>query len=341
VPGIINVDFKDIETTMKDSGTAVMGSAFAKGDDRAMKAVTAALSSPLLNNNEIEGATKVLLAITYGHAPELTMDEFYMITDYIQQRTGKDADVIFGTTMDAELGDAIQVTVVATGFHKEHALGGHFSGHHAGTQVHVLTERPGVDTHFGQPVQAPVPPAPAQPEYNPYQQPPRPGYQPAPSYQPPAVQPVEAQYIPPAPAPSPQPPVYQAPAPEPARPEPAKPGTPQGEEFQVVDINGNFQLMYQSPENVDRPLENVEEMLSKRPDFANRINRAEILRNLSANAMPRPNYDDPDYLKQNELPAYLRRGGQTPAGNENMSRLTINENNEILDNNRYFNPKVD
>jgi cell division protein FtsZ len=116
VPGIINVDFKDIETTMKDSGTAVMGSATAKGDNRALKAVQEAISSPLLNNNEIEGATKVLLAITYGHAPELTMDEFYEITDFIMQRTGAKAEVIFGTSMDPELGENIQVTVIATGF---------------------------------------------------------------------------------------------------------------------------------------------------------------------------------------------------------------------------------
>jgi cell division protein FtsZ len=349
IPGLINVDFKDIETTMKDSGTAVMGSASAKGDDRAMKAVSAALSSPLLNNNEIEGATKVLLAITYGHAPELTMDEFYQITEYIKLQTGEGAEVIFGTTMDADLGDAIQVTVVATGFHKEHAHG-HGSSQHP-QQVHVLTDRPGVDTHFGHPaVQAPAP-QPAAPEYNPYAQPARPAYTPPvqqPYQAPVAPQAFEAN-VPPQPAPQPVPvPVAAVPPVQPSAPvppaEPQKPVAPQGEEFQVVDINGNFQLMYQSPENVDRPLENVAEILSKQPDFANRINRAEVLRSLSANAIPRPNYDDPDYLKQNEQPAYLRRGNNmnpTPAGQENMSRYTLNDNNEILDNNKYFNPKVD
>ena len=84
-----------------------------------MKAIQEAISSPLLNNNEIEGATKVLLAITYGHAPELTMDEFYEITDFLEQRTGSNAEVIFGTSMDPELGDTIRVTVIATGFEKD------------------------------------------------------------------------------------------------------------------------------------------------------------------------------------------------------------------------------
>jgi cell division protein FtsZ len=329
VPGIINVDFKDIETTMRNSGTAVMGSATAKGDERALKAVSSALSSPLLNNNEIEGAAKVLLAITYGHAPELSMDEFSQITEFIQQRIGEDADIIWGTTMDPEMGDSIQVTVVATGFHKE-------SGQiHRDQNVHILdNNRAGVDTHFGNQGNPYPPQQQPAPVYNPYQQvPPRPNpYQPQPQYHqpvtPPQAQPVEAKL------PSERP-AETFPSQNPVSP--PKPG----EEIQVVDLNGNFQAIYQSPENVERPLDNLGEMVNRQNQAGpKRLDRAEVMRNL----MARPNYDDPEYLKQNELPAYLRKGGNfapVPASNENMSRLTLNENNEILDNNRYFNPRVD
>jgi hypothetical protein len=103
--------------------------------------------------------------------------------------------------------------------------------------------------------------------------------------------------------------------------------------------------MYQSPENVDRPLDQVDQLVSQRPDFAQQISRAEILRNLSAQAGPKPNYDDPDYLKKNEVPSYMRKnpnlmvhGGHS---SENMSKYTMNENGEILDNNRFLHPKVD
>lgn len=317
VPGIINVDFKDIETTMKDSGTAVMGSAVARGDNRALKAVQEAISSPLLNNNEIEGATKVLLAITYGHAPELTMDEFYQITDFIMQRTGERADVIFGTTMDPEMGDSIQVTVVATGFENDvHA--------HKQPSVIELSKPIGVnETQFGQANPLPSgfgisqPPAPQPP-----MQPAAPTWNPAPA----EATPVSAENRPQEPDRKPETtPLPQTPTDLP----------------QYVDINGNFQVMYQSPPNVDRPLEQVDSLLNNRQDFGRPVNRAEILRNLSANAGPRPNYDDPDYLRNADLPAYMRRNPNHAPSAENMSRMTMNENGEILNNNRYLHDNVD
>ena len=343
VPGIINVDFKDIETTMKDSGTAVMGSAVAKGDNRAQKAVLEAISSPLLNSNEIEGATKVLLAVTYGHAPELTMDEFDEITNFIMDRTGSKADVIFGTTLDPEMGDSIRVTVVATGFEKDEVFG-------TNSNVVELTQRSGTDTHFGQPqrpAQAPTPAVDPLPPGFGTQPSPQPVYNPTPQRNPYQV---AAGNNPQMPQRQPeQPNVYQNPninSEENRAPEVQNPAQPQGEQFQYVDINGNFQLMYQSPDNVDRPLDKVDQMVNQRPDFAKQINRAETLRNLSANAAPRPNYDDPDFLKQNELPAYQRRNpnnfvNQTGPSSENMSKYTMNENGEILENNRFLHPKVD
>ncbi len=115
VTGAINVDFNDVNTVMKDSGVAIMGSAHAEGDNRALKAVEKALESPLLNDNDISGAEYVLLNITYGDR-EVLMDEITDITDYIQDAAGSTADVIFGHAKDDDLGDKINVTVIATGF---------------------------------------------------------------------------------------------------------------------------------------------------------------------------------------------------------------------------------
>jgi cell division protein FtsZ len=115
VTGQINVDFNDVNTVMKDSGVAIMGSAEAEGEDRANKCVENALLSPLLNDNNIEGATYVLLNITYG-AKAVLMDEISEITDYIQDEAGSTADVIWGHGYDESLGEKLCVTIIATGF---------------------------------------------------------------------------------------------------------------------------------------------------------------------------------------------------------------------------------
>jgi cell division protein FtsZ len=100
---------------MKDSGVAIMGSAAVEGEDRATQAVQQALSSPLLNDNDIKGAQYVLLNITYGDK-EVLMDEITDITDYIQEEAGSTADVIWGHGYDPTLGDKLSVTIIATGF---------------------------------------------------------------------------------------------------------------------------------------------------------------------------------------------------------------------------------
>jgi cell division protein FtsZ len=116
VSGYVNVDFEDVKTVMKDSGAAVMGSSTISGEQRALKAAEIAISSPLLNNTDILGAKKILLSITSGEEAELQMDELSEITDYIQERAGDEAEVIFGHGVDPNLGEAINVTVIATGF---------------------------------------------------------------------------------------------------------------------------------------------------------------------------------------------------------------------------------
>ncbi|MCT4581245.1 MAG: cell division protein FtsZ [Flavobacteriales bacterium] len=115
VTGQINVDFNDVSTVMRDSGVAIMGSAQAEGENRAHTAVSKALSSPLLNDNDIKGAKYVLLNITYGEK-EVLMDEIMEITDFIQDEAGSTADVIWGHAKDEELGEQLSVTIIATGF---------------------------------------------------------------------------------------------------------------------------------------------------------------------------------------------------------------------------------
>ena len=115
VTGQINVDFNDVNTVMRNSGVAIMGSATAEGENRAIKAVEKALASPLLNDNNIFGAKYVLLNITYG-SNEVSMDEISDITDYIQEEAGSSADVIWGHGLDENLGSSICVTLIATGF---------------------------------------------------------------------------------------------------------------------------------------------------------------------------------------------------------------------------------
>ena len=114
--GLINTDFNDVNTVLRNSGHAIMGSAQAEGEDRAMEAVTAALASPLLNDNDITGANYILLNISYCSSNEITMDEMGEITDYVQDEAGSTADVIFGVGCDDSLGNKLSVTIIATGF---------------------------------------------------------------------------------------------------------------------------------------------------------------------------------------------------------------------------------
>ena len=119
----VNVDFEDVKTVMKDAGAAVMGSSTEEGEGRAIRAAGAAISSPLLNNVDIRGAEKILLSIMSGEDEELSMDELSEITEYIQEKAGDNAEVIFGQGIDPDLGKAIRVTVIATGFEMDRLAG--------------------------------------------------------------------------------------------------------------------------------------------------------------------------------------------------------------------------
>jgi cell division protein FtsZ len=116
-----NIDLKDAKTVLSNSGTAIMGSASASGVDRAKQAISSALDSPLLNDNKITGAKNVLLLIVSGtdEANEITIDEIGEINDFIQSEAGYNANIIMGVGEEEALGDAISVTVIATGFNVE------------------------------------------------------------------------------------------------------------------------------------------------------------------------------------------------------------------------------
>jgi cell division protein FtsZ len=110
-----NIDLRDAKTVLSNSGTAIMGSAVAEGENRAKEAIIAALDSPLLNDNKITGAKNVLLLIVSG-SNEITLDEIGEINDHIQSEAGYNANIIMGVGEDETLGEAIAVTIIATGF---------------------------------------------------------------------------------------------------------------------------------------------------------------------------------------------------------------------------------
>ncbi len=134
-----NIDLKDAKTVLSNSGTAIMGSATASGTNRAQEAITEALDSPLLNDNRITGAKNVLLLIVSG-TTEITIDEIGEINDYIQSEAKSNVDIIMGVGEDDTLGEAIAVTVIATGFNMEQQL--EISATQSKKVVHTLVDEP-------------------------------------------------------------------------------------------------------------------------------------------------------------------------------------------------------
>ena len=117
--GIVNVDFADVRTIMTDQGMALMGTGRAKGERRAIEAATQAVSSPLLEEVSIDGATGILINITGG--PDMTLHEINAASTLIQEAAEEDANIIFGSVIDEEMRDEIKVTVIATGFDRADA----------------------------------------------------------------------------------------------------------------------------------------------------------------------------------------------------------------------------
>ena len=120
IRGLINLDFADIRTVMSAKGMAIMGTGRAKGDNRAVEAATAAISSPLLENISIDGATGIIINVTGG--PDLSLYEVNEASTLITEAAHEDAEIIFGAVIDEEMGDEVRVTVIATGFGLDPAM---------------------------------------------------------------------------------------------------------------------------------------------------------------------------------------------------------------------------
>ena len=117
VTGIVNVDFADVKTVMKETGDALMGVGIGSGENKAMEAITMAINSPLLEETSIEGAKAVLINIAGGN--DLSLHEVNEVTEVVTNQVDPDANIIFGTTVDPALDDRIRVTVIATGFDRK------------------------------------------------------------------------------------------------------------------------------------------------------------------------------------------------------------------------------
>jgi cell division protein FtsZ len=114
IPGLINLDFADVKNIMSEMGLALMGTGAASGENRAIEAAQKAISSPLLEDNTIQGAHGILLNITGG--PDMTLHEINEASSLIQKEAHEDANIIFGTVIDKDMTDEIRITVIATGF---------------------------------------------------------------------------------------------------------------------------------------------------------------------------------------------------------------------------------
>jgi cell division protein FtsZ len=149
--GIINVDFADVRTIMQNGGSALMGTGTGRGDNRAMEAAQQAISSPLLDNVSVAGASGVLINITGGN--DLTLGEATTINDIIHDAVGDEAEIIFGAATDPSMQGEVRVTVIATGFDR--------------AEVATPPVAPGrtsagvINFPTGKRVQTPPPPAPA------------------------------------------------------------------------------------------------------------------------------------------------------------------------------------
>lgn len=303
----VNVDFEDVKTVMKDSGAAVMGSSITEGENRARRAAEEALNSPLLNNTDIKGAQRILLSIMSGDQAELEMDELSEITEYIQDKAGEDAEMIFGHGTDDTLGQSIRVTVIATGFARE---------------AHTISTN---SRSEAAPAAEPVVAAPVAEVQ-------------APSFAP--ERPTQA-----APA-APVVPTFTTPAaPEPARVTyelngPTVPVAQTGLAGAPITAPGDPVLLpgqgpaqgASQPAPAPRPRPAMLEAQAEE--------RRRRLQQLSQNQGL-----SPEATTHLDTPAYLRRGQKlepvTPSSAQNISRFNLSDDNELLGDNRFLHDNVD
>ncbi len=309
VPGYVNVDFEDVKTVMRDSGAAVMGSAQTEGENRARRAAEEALSSPLLNNQDIQGAQKILLSIISGDQAELQMDELTEITEFIQEMAGDEAEVIFGHGLDADLGDSIRVTVIATGFEQTDPLRTY--------KDKVLDKRKVIDlesnrqiTLFDEQQQARAKannnegtPPPINPDK---------GYT------------FEGGFT------------NNQPEPE-EEPQPVR-------RYDLGDLGDEFHVEEEEPviNNQAQPAHSPEAFEHREDELKRkRMERVERIKKLNDTSFERGG----DFKEKLEKPAYMRKNvklGHVPHSSENnVSRYNLNDDNQILGNNKFLHDNVD
>ena len=318
----VNVDFEDVKTVMKDSGAAVMGSATTEGEGRALRAAEEALSSPLLNNTDIHGAQKILLSIMSGEQAELEMDELTEITEYIQDKAGQEAEVIFGHGIDSSLGQSIRVTVIATGFASdaEAIIEPRKTVFDLDSQKKIEVIEPAkpevaeVVNFVAKPVVAPVATTPQQPAPQQFE----------------VRRPIMEQPQQPQPTQAPQ------------QQLPQQPPQPQRIVFELdgsSQDNNNYAGYMATPQDdyatreAKRRAEEHELMQRRAQE------RRERLRMLSTEITS-------EAMKEKlDVPAYLRRNvalnNVVHSSERNISRFNLNDDNEILGDNRFLHDNVD
>jgi len=325
----VNVDFEDVKTVMKDAGAAVMGSATEEGEDRSIKAAEKAISSPLLNNVDIRGAQKVLLSIMSGEEEELSMDELSDITEFITSKAGDNAEVIFGQGIDADLKKAIRVTVIATGFEPESITEKHqIMGQKADDSKKVIDLESGktskvdeVGAHTGQQFSF-VTPTPIQPEQPKLEEKPQPESKA--SAEPPIVHNLndkvdrDEEFIFEKTVPTPEPKkvltLFDKADNEIVPPKPK----------QEAETNPHLTYYNEMRESaVKRVYEKFERLKQKR----------------SVDQSPE------EFKEKLEVPAYLRKNVQLQevghSSERNLSKFNLNDDNEIISNNRFLHDNVD
>ncbi len=303
VPGYVNVDFEDVKTVMQNSGSAVMGSSTTDGENRALRAAEEALASPLLNEKDILGAQKVLLSIISGEEAELQMDELSEITDYISEMAGDEAEVIFGHGIDPEIGESISVTVLATGFdHLPEKL-----NRNKPKVVHLITgdevKKPDgqIDIFEPEPEQ-PLPSTPAQPE----------------------LFDNTRQYT------------FEKPVmPEEQKEEFSKHTVGLDEDL-LVKIDEEQKVEHGVPETVSNSMDNKRSALEQQSK--ERVEKLKGLKHLHHDR-------DESYRDKWDTPAYIRRNvdlQNVPHSSEqNVSRYNLNDDNQIIGNNKFLHDNVD
>lgn len=316
VPGYVNVDFMDVQTVMKDAGAAVMGSASTEGEGRALRAAEMAISSPLLNSKDIHGAQKILLSIVSGEEAELQMDELMEITEYIQDKAGDEAEVIFGHGIDADHGQSISVTVIATGFSAPEL------------EAKLGSKRTVIDLETSQKIE-PVQEVPA---------------------------PMPEQTVQPTLFPS----GFEKPERKPEVEEP-KEEEEKGYSF-VSSLEDTYNIEEVKPEAEVPPMARQEPAIQKRNQaienqFEDERNRTflemkrnklmeqarireERLRGINNSQM-----SNDDFKEKLEIPAYQRKqvrlNDTLPSSESNVSRYNLNDDDEIMGNNKFLHDNVD